>query len=138
MRISAGRSPNGRERPNTSSWSLIMRGRGSGGRADGAWRLLVSDDSRGRQGGDLLGGQAEQPPVDVVVVLAERGSRRADAAGGGRELGDDVLHGQLAEVGVRHADDGLAGGEVRVLEHVLGRVDAPGGNAALVQCPEQV
>src|SRR5690348_597676 len=99
---------------------------------------LLSDHAGGGQPAQLVVVEAEEAPVDVVVAGAERRAGRPDAARRGGQLGEDVLHGDLAEPGVGQPDDRIARREVRVLEHVLGPVDPPGRHAGPVQGLEQL
>ncbi len=78
------------------------------------------------------------PLQNLVVVLPQGRPGRPDGPGGGGQLRGDVLHGELAEVGVRDRDDGVPRREVGVGEHVAGPEDAPGGHPGLVQAAEQV
>src|SRR6478752_3852111 len=88
--------------------------------------------------GDLIICQAERALPDLPVVLAECRSGGADFAGGAGEPGRDVLHRQFAEFGVHDPNDRLAGGEMRIGEHVLGAEDPAGRDAAGVQLRQQV
>ncbi len=83
--------------------------------------------------GQVVGRLAEQPAVDLVVVLAQFGSQPADLARRFRQPGEHVLHGDLAELGVGHTDDRVAGREVRIVKHVGGPEDPAGGHALVQQ-----
>src|SRR5580693_1320063 len=102
------------------------RRRGRGGHA-------LLQDALVAQVLEAAGRYPELVAEHLVVVLAEGRASPADRAGGGGEAGEHALHREVAEDLVGDADDGLAGGDVRVGHHVPGAVDEAGGHVGAAQ-----
>src|SRR5262249_12965917 len=106
----------------TPRWWMVIMG-----------RLPPSDDARFAQRLQFLALDTQQGTVDFLVVRPERGARPRDFAGRFGQLREDVLHPQVLELRMLHAQQRFSGLVVLVLQHVGRAVDLASWNAAGVQ-----